>query len=286
MKNDTITGYQSRIQRVLALLSSRLSENFSLERLASEAALSPYHFHRVWRGVTGEPIGETVRRLRMESARHALRYSRTSITQIALESGFGSSQSFSRAFRTINGIAPREYRVMKGDLLPAVEPSGLDHPSPLVVEIVNLKPFQVVAKRRIGPYDESRLAKAFSATWDWAAAQDIRTRLRGIYGIPYDDPYSVPSKDLRYDACLDLGPGLKPPRCFRLLKLGGGEFARVTMTGPYERLEGAYQYLLGTWLATAGREAANHPLFNHFLSDPDITPIAERVTEVYVPLVT
>jgi AraC family transcriptional regulator len=285
MRAGTLDDWQSRIEKVLTLISSNLCETLPLRRLAAEASLSPFHFHRIWRATTGEPIGETIRRLRLEKSLHSLQTTSGSVTQIAFESGFGSSQAFSRAFKQATGRAPSAYRAKP-------QPAGIQRGKEprhslktFDVEVVSLKPFRVISKRRYGAYDERRLAETFRIPWDWAMGSGYGAQLRGIYGVPHDDPKSVPASRLRYDACLDLGADIQPPPYLRRLTLGGGDFAKLTVTGSYKQLDDAYQYLLGTWLSGTDREADDRPLFNHFQSDPDVTPEPDRVTDVYLPLI-
>jgi AraC family transcriptional regulator len=52
-------GYSERIQRV-DYMARRLDEELDLETLARVACLSPYHFHRIYRGLIGETVNETV----------------------------------------------------------------------------------------------------------------------------------------------------------------------------------------------------------------------------------
>jgi AraC family transcriptional regulator len=57
--------YSERIQRVVDYLAEHLDETLDLEILARVAHSSPYHFHRVYRGLLGETVNGTVRRLRL-----------------------------------------------------------------------------------------------------------------------------------------------------------------------------------------------------------------------------
>ena len=62
-------GYTERIQRVVDYVAGHLDEELDLETLARVGCLSPYHFHRIYRGLLGETVNETVRRLRLRRAR-------------------------------------------------------------------------------------------------------------------------------------------------------------------------------------------------------------------------
>jgi AraC family transcriptional regulator len=108
-------------------------------------------------------------------------------------------------------------------------------------------------------------------------------RLEGIYGIPLDDSASVPLDRLRYDACLALG-ATTAPQPLRVLALPAGDYARLRHLGSYDGLEATTQNLVGDWLPASGWEPANFPVFHHFISDPDATPVEELVTNILLPL--
>lgn len=276
MKPSTLNGFGPRADRVLRLIAAHLDEPLSLAQLANAAALSPFHFHRVWRAVVGEPIMETVRRLRLERAAHQLATTDLSITQIALQSGFASSQSFAHTFRHVLGRTPSEVRA-GGTHIISPRP-GPAHDAALAVEIVSLDPFTIVAKRHHGPYTTQKLAAAFGAVWAWANAEHLISRFRGIYGVP------IEAEEIRYDAGFDFGPDVPSGVGLHQVALGGGPAARVRVLGSYAGLDAAEDYLYGTWFPTSDRELADAPLFHHFHNDPDVTPETDLVTDIYLPI--
>jgi len=81
----------------------------SLQRLADTVRLSPYHFCRAFRVSTGVPPHRFLIRTRMERAR-ALLAGKMSITEIASDCGYQSSQAFARVFRKEVGTTPADYR--------------------------------------------------------------------------------------------------------------------------------------------------------------------------------
>ena len=110
MKSSTQKSYHERIERVVAFLSEQVDNNPSLETLADVAAISPFHFHRVYRAVTGETPSGTVRRLRLAKACFLLKDARKPVTQVAFDVGYDSPQSFAKAFRSGTGFSPTEIR--------------------------------------------------------------------------------------------------------------------------------------------------------------------------------
>lgn len=68
MKPETRSFYEQAVQRTIDVVVANLDEALDLETLASAAAMSPFHFHRMFRGMVGETPLELARRLRMERA--------------------------------------------------------------------------------------------------------------------------------------------------------------------------------------------------------------------------
>lgn len=59
--------YIYRINQVIDYVRSHLDEELSLQTLASLATFSPFHFHRIFKALTGETVNDFVRRVRLET---------------------------------------------------------------------------------------------------------------------------------------------------------------------------------------------------------------------------
>jgi AraC family transcriptional regulator len=203
---DMLDRWRRRLERAVSLLSGRLDDPPSLAELASAAAVSPFHFHRIWRALTRETVGQTILRLRLEASQELLLIKDASVTETATAIGFGTPQSFARAFRRHTGLTPSEHRNSQS---PVAKRDTAD----MKVAVDRRGEMMVVALRREGKaYTD--LNATFGQVWAWAEATDTLQHLQGIYGIPLDDPASVPVDELRYDAGLALGvtsaPGAFP----------------------------------------------------------------------------
>jgi AraC family transcriptional regulator len=64
--------YGKRVDRVIDHIRAHLGDELTLARLAAVAAFSPFHFHRVFKAITGETLFELIQRLRLERAASAL----------------------------------------------------------------------------------------------------------------------------------------------------------------------------------------------------------------------
>ena len=94
MNRDT-----ERLLPILVYIQTHLEEELSLETPATRAALSPFHFHRLFRGTIGETLKQYIQRLRLERAAYQLKIHKASIIDIAFGLGYHSHETFSRAFR-------------------------------------------------------------------------------------------------------------------------------------------------------------------------------------------
>lgn len=273
LSEASLMRWHVRLGRAADLIAARLDDPPSLEELAAVAAVSPFHMHRIWRGLTGETVRQSIARLRIEAVRPALAAG-GSVTEAAMAAGFATPQAFARAFRRTTGTTPSLGRARVG---------GEVAEMPIRIELRDA--VSVVALRRQGG-EYVALNAMFQAVWDWAAGADALEGLSGLYGIPYDDPASVDVGDLRYAACMAFGSDAPAPVApLQLIALPGGDHARLRHVGGYDALQPLSQWLVGEWLPRSGREPAAAPLYHHFHNDPDSAPEAEWVTDILLPLV-
>ena len=64
---QSVEIYRRCVNRVMDYISDHLAEPLPLEKLARLAHFSPFHFHRVFRSIVGEPVHAFVKRLRLDA---------------------------------------------------------------------------------------------------------------------------------------------------------------------------------------------------------------------------
>lgn len=271
---STESAWVDRIAKVVDHVQSHLDEELAPEELASLAGFSLHHFHRVFRGITGESVMGFVRRLRLERAAQRLRFGREPVTRVAFEAGYGSHEAFTRAFRARFGQAPSEYR----RVMPAA--AAID------AEVREEPLRHVLALRYVGPYE------ACGAAWGQMAgfAAQRRIPLDDIgLGLAYDDPDVTDADKLRYDACIPLDPdaiaalGELPPG-YSARTIPGGTYAVALHHGSFETILDTYVALLGSWLPRRGVELADEPVVERYLRAPGEVAPEDQLTEVLVRL--
>jgi AraC family transcriptional regulator len=269
--------YTERVQRVVDYLHDHLDEKFDLERLAGLAHLSPYHFHRTYRGLLGETVYDTIRRLRLRRAALDLFDARISIERAAARAGYTSQAAFTRAFRAEYGEPPARYRGLQ-----AARDERLKEKKMYEVAIVDLAPLRVAAIQHRGDYQ--LMSKAFEKLAAAAATQGFLTDGTRTLGIYHDDPKAVPEAELRATACMTVPDDWAPSDVFEEARIEGGRYARIVHTGSYTELEKPYDWLYRAWLPESGEEPRDLPCIEEYLNDPRQVSAKDLKTAVMMPL--
>jgi AraC family transcriptional regulator len=275
-------SYQHRIDRVIAHIRANLAGDLSLDALADVAALSRFHFHRIFAAMTGETVAEAVRRARLNRAAQLLAATTRPVAAIAAEVGYPNADSFARAFREAFGHPPGETRrrgVMPAPLLPRRKGVLPMHD----VTISDLPPMRLAALPHTGPY--IGIGETFGRVWARAMDAGLGPRLSGpAVGLYYDDPSSVPAAELRAHAGMEVTGDGPLPEGFDAVVVPGGRHAILTLKGPYTGIPAAWSWLYGEWFPASGEEPADRAPFEVYRNGPADTEPADLLTEICVPL--
>ena len=85
-------------------IDENLESNLSLNIVSEIAFFSPFHFHRVFKFMTGETLNGYVTRRKIEKSASDLLHKKITATEIAHKYGFSDNSSYSRAFKKYFGI--------------------------------------------------------------------------------------------------------------------------------------------------------------------------------------
>lgn len=282
----------SPLERAVEYIEAHLHEDIGLYDVSRETGYSYYHMTRLFSSVLGESVGHYINRRRLYNASEKLIYSDRRIIDIALDSGFQSSEAFSRAFKAAFGSSPAEYRK-----------AGLN----LVVS----------AKRELAPEDVKHIANNISLSPEIVLMEEttvagirgttsvsdnqipgLWTQFRELYTdriIPGSAGYSicetkqtVYTQDGDVSFTLMVGCSVKSfrhlPGALVKKTLSAGKYAVFTHRGTFYSLFKTYQYIYGTWLPISKEELDDREDFEVYEREVLSFEDPGNVMRIFIPI--
>lgn len=105
----------SALNQLADLIDDHLTEEIDIDDLAVRLGMTEYHLRRMFSSLAGMPLSEYVRRRRMTVAAADV-LGGGELLAIAVQYGYGSTEAFSRAFRSVHGVGPGDVRRNGGPL--------------------------------------------------------------------------------------------------------------------------------------------------------------------------
>jgi AraC-like DNA-binding protein len=99
-----------RIRRSVELMHTQLDQDLTLKALAAASYLSPFHFARLFKKLTGASPHNYLAGIRAARAQLLLADTDLPVTEIGARVGYLSGSHFTKAFRLATGTTPREFR--------------------------------------------------------------------------------------------------------------------------------------------------------------------------------
>lgn len=274
--------YVERVNRAIDHIVQNLARPLRLEDVSRAAWFSPFHFHRVFKGLVGETLNQFVRRQRLERALYLMSHApRRSLTDVALDCGFSSSSDFSRSFKQRYGVPPSAFdldafrtarreefeRVLSGQpggpRLPRL-PVG-QNPDGFEVKLRDLPARTVAYIRVLDPYREGAATAACERLVAWAEERGLAD---GQWlGYMWEDPEIVALADCRYDVALVVDD-VEPEGEVGRFEFPSMRVAEVVLSGGIELEQRAIDWLWKTWLPQSGFVPDDQPAFEAWIGRP------------------
>ena len=100
----------SSLQKAIDYVEEHITEKIDYEKVAKEACSSAFHFQRIFGIMCGITLGDYIRMRRLTLAAQEIMNTDKKIIDIALDYGYDSPESFTRAFSKFHGVTPTEVR--------------------------------------------------------------------------------------------------------------------------------------------------------------------------------
>ncbi|MGR3636735.1 MAG: AraC family transcriptional regulator [Shimia sp.] len=275
-----MANYEKRLMRVLRYIHENPASDMSLDRLADEAAMSRFHWHRVFHAMTGETCAQAVRRVRLHKAACLLLLEDRRPEEISRAVGYDNPRSFGRAFASQYGASPAQFRQQGVHVAPLLTHRQGEGPM-FPVTIRDEAPRVIAGVVHKGAY--GRIGTAFEAFFATCQSNNLWPWIGNPVGIYFDNPDAVPEADLRSMAGAELRLD-DVPEGLEGYAVAGGRYAVLTLRGPYELIPQAYEALFGKWLPESGEMPGDAPCFEVYLNNPGETARDDLLTEICLPL--
>ena len=272
---------QKQIERAVGHIERELREDRtpSLESIANAAGLSAYHFHRIFKLMTGETCAQAITRLKLAQSTPALRDPQKAITDAAMTAGYSSSQAYSKAFKRVLLDTPTQVKddperldaVIKALLEPECE--GSDPPAK--IRIGSLEPLEILVMSTVGEYPN--LIETYGALYDRAGGPDSVHAALGIFAQDID---LASGRDFEFDAAI-------VPRNVALdgtSRLGRADYAIIQHTGADAEIPTTLDTLYSAILAQADTHFRDAPYLFHYIDDPEFVDEDECRIDLYIPI--
>jgi AraC family transcriptional regulator len=294
-KTQANSEYTQRIDRVIDHLRENLHRPVKLAELANVACFSEFHFHRIFSAVSGETLNNFTNRLRLEKAARLLRYSEQSLTDIALDCGFSSSATFSRAFRSGYETSPREFRkngeikkskickeLFSGDeyYLPM---SAEEKQAAFPVRLIDVPEREVAYIRVANAFEMERVLAALGKLIEWAKSQNIFSQ-GTLFGMSVDDPHVTPKKLYRYEVCFASSLPFECARGMSKLRMPAMRYAATRVSGDIRKVSTATDYLIRGWLINSDYEPEHAPGLEIFLNKENAMDWSHFELDLCIPV--
>lgn len=203
-------SYQKRVEMALEYIEHHIGSDLSLQTLSNIAGYSPYHFNRIFHAVIGESLYQFILKRRLNCCANHLLYENCDITKIALDYGFATSSSFSKAFKEQFGCTPTQYKETKERKYPiefakvAFQKFSFDEEIEKLFSKTALPDLQTVCIGVRGLseiWENPEIEKAYQQIIHWLNVNNKTTPNTRICGVTIDTPEVQALSSCRYYAC-------------------------------------------------------------------------------------
>ncbi len=313
--------YEGRVNAVIDHIEAHLGDELTVEGLAEVAHFSPFHFHRIFSAMTGETLCGFIARVRLEHAASRLvAQPGRPVTDIALECGFTSPSSFSRAFREAYGMTPSRWRAgghrghQRQSRDPDADPSlqqlaargafgvtgtrlsvqtgrtvwdvAAGSLGSVVVAVEQLPHTEVAYVRYTGRYQG--LAEVFTELYTrlmtWAEPRGFVAAGTPLFNVYHDDPSLTDDDRLRLSMCVPVPPETPAEEEIGRMSIAAGSVAVGRFELGDQDYPEAWFAMAGGWMPDSGYEPDDRLPFERFIVGREARSPGVQAVDIGIPV--
>ena len=224
-----------------------------------------------------------------------MRYSKRRVTDIALDCGFSSSATFSRAFRAGFQTSPSAFRkdgkikkrkICK-ELFPSEQyilPMSLEEKAAnFPVSFRDAPERHIAYLRVVDAFQQARVLAAFEKMLTWSESRGL-LEATTLFGMSADDPHVTPKHLYRYEVCLASTQPFPQDEAMLTTTMPAMRYAVTRVSGDLRRVATAWDYLYRGWLVRSRYEPEHAPALEIFLNKKKATDWSHFELELCLPV--
>jgi AraC family transcriptional regulator len=293
--------YKIRLNKVFQYIDQNLGSKLSLSIISEISHFSPFHFHRIFKLMTGETLNEFISRRRIEKSALDILHKKSSISEISHSYGFSDNSAYTKAFKKYYGVSPTEFKKQNPNKFSKIRQLnskiGQEYPAidQYVCIINNLKKW-ITMNAKIETKEMSRLhyayiscigsqelPAAFQRLIAWAIPKGLMTEKVKLMTIYHDSMKVTEEEKVRVSACFILDrPG----------KTEGEIGASETIPGKY--IVGSFEITLEDfgkswtglylWMNENGYKKDDRDPFEIYHNNFNEHPENKAIVDFYIPI--
>lgn len=259
--------YLACFEEAVAYIEAHLGDWLTVEQVADHVGYSYYHLTRLFQSLLGENVGSYIQKRRLAVSCHKLLNSDQRIIDIALESGFESSEAYSRAFKKTYQLSPSHYRRNQVDVYisqkPELKRSVLTHLQenitiqPVIKEIPEVLVVGIEGRTNLDNNQMPELWAKLVRLIDKIPNPHFEKRSYGICQTSQQiHSFSKETVFTEFVGIQVSAHAILPPP-LKATRIPAGKYAVFTHTGSLASFNRTYEYIWGTWFLHTNEQLAN-----------------------------
>jgi len=288
-------NYLASLENAIEYIEQHLDDEIRPDDIAKAAGYSLYHLTHIFTAVIGEPIGGYIQKRKLSNAARILLYSKKRVIDIAVESGFHSSEAFSRAFKSVYGISPSAYRKQGIELYVGskkkLDKDTLQHLSTVITvkpQLVEMDAVRVAGIRG----ETSTLHNTLPALWEQFRRLEEKipainsTRAFGICETGRVETQITAEGNVVFSEIVgvEVDANYTPPEGIVIKTLRGGKYAVFTHRGAIATFQKTYDYIWGSWVLSTKESLDNSEDFEIYDERFMGANNSESQIDIYIPV--
>lgn len=274
------------LQLAIAYMEEHLLENMTMEQIAAQAHISPFHFQRTFALLTDVTVAEYIRRRRLTLAANELIQSDYKIIDLALKYGYDTPESFSKAFRRQHGIAPSEARKNSTSVKSynrLVIQLSLKGAEPMNHRIVEQTTFTLVGIKQAFSYIDGENLRGIAKMWQDAYTSGTEDRLfelnngviQGLLGVCVDQN-EIQEKQMEY--WIATAYDGEEPEGLSSFTIPASKWSVFEVEGPMpESMQRLWKQIISEWFPSNPYEHAGIP-------ELEVYPGPHKPPQIWIPI--